>query len=224
MNREESGNEAPTRAIHNAYFELQEALQQYRRSKDAADQQAIEDAHGHVQDAVLAFYELLRPHLKHSKSVDGYWEGQPPTYHGNGTPPDPDNGKGILHVQRRNRRFELNGTDPSQLTSLDDWHESIELNDDVRVVGVQTNGELALVHFDAYQLGLKTLDNWETEYVTQQASIDGFMSGKEEIKRERNRVDMERLKRAARELAEAADELGFLSHTEVPTNTDPTPV
>lgn len=217
MVEDDTATGIPTRAIHEAYLDMQVALKRHRQASDAGEQAAIDAAHGDVQEAVLTFYELLRPHLKGNPAIDDYWEGEPPSYQGNGDVPTIDDGKGILYVQRRTRQFTLNGTDVDELESLEDWHKAVGLNDDVRVVGVHVDGEVALVQFDAYQLGLRGLDSWRTQMTSSRRELDGFMGGKTESTQHRTRVDMGRLRRAARELSDAAHDLKALSEFDAAT-------
>lgn len=214
---EEAQTGIPTRAIHEAYLEMQRALKQHRQATDSGDQQAIERAHGDVQEAVLTFYELLRPHLKQNNGVEDYWTGRPPSYNGLAEPPDPDDGKGILQVQRRNQSVKLNGTQPDELESLQEWHEELDMGEDVRLLGVQSNGKNALVHYYAFQLGLRQLDDWRSRFVEQQTDLGGFMSGKTETEKRRQRVPMPKLRRASRELSEVAEKLGALSRFDAST-------
>ncbi len=63
----------PTRAIHDAYLNLQQAHRQFRQARD--HDQDITGPQGVFQDAVLTFYELVRPHLKSESALSSYWRG-----------------------------------------------------------------------------------------------------------------------------------------------------
>lgn len=209
----------PTRAIHEAYLDMQRALKGYRQATDGGSQVDIESAHGDVQETVLTLYELLRPHIKHNDGVNDYWDGQPPSYTGDGEP-DPEEGKGVLEVQRRKESLQIppdKTGEFSEADSLADWHEFIGLNGTVRLTGVHVEGNVALVAYDAYQLGLRELDNWQTEYKTTEDDLGGFLGGTTEKKTERDRVKISKLRRAARELSDVAEALGALSEFDAST-------
>lgn len=225
MSAEESPTGIPTRAIHEAYLDVQQALREYRDSTDHGSSTDRERAHGELQGAVLTFYELLRPHIREHATVKEYWEGEPPSYNGNGTAPDPDNGKGVLHVQRRTDQVDLRQVNQDAFAdggaqSLEEWHDALDLNGSARLVGIARPSEdspEAFVQFDVYQLGLRELDNWQTEYVEEQTDMGGFLGGKQQTEYTRERVDVDRLKRAARELSDVAQKLGALSQFDAST-------
>lgn len=207
----------PTRAIHEAYLEMQNALRAHRRARDRGDKAAIDRSHGEVQESILTFYELLRPHIKRNDSIAEYWEGEPPSYPENGGAPDPEEGKAVLQVQQRVDRVSLEELSPDKLENLQDWHDELGLNGRVRLVGVRGLGEEAFVQYHSYQLGLRNLDDWETKYQPEEQPVGGFMGGKTRTVQRRARIDMERLKRAARELSAVAEELGALSEFDAST-------
>ncbi len=201
----------PTRAIHETYIEMQQALQTYRTAKDAQQQRGMVDAHGQLQSSVLTFYELLRPHLKHEDGVTDYWTGKLPNYKDN-EPPDPERGKGILQVQQATRTVELNGIEPDEEWTLKDWADALpQVSDAVRLAGVRGLGDEAFITVYRYQKGLRHLDEWETKYVRNIERRGGFMSDKTTETVERQRIPIDKLTRAARELSDVADELGALS-------------
>lgn len=224
MNNDSRDSGLPTRAVHEAYLDMQRALKQYRSAKDTGDDTAISRAHGDVQESVITFFELLRPYLRDNDTVAKYWEGRPPNYPGNGHPPDPRDGHGILQVQERTEVVPVEDSDVEDLDGLQDWHDELGLNGNVRLKMVQGQGESAVVSYQAYQLGLQHIDDWETKYETERSSYGGFLGDKQSTTKRQVRVDMPRLKRAARELATAAKDMGFLSDIETPTNDDPLPV
>jgi len=69
----------PTRAIHEAYLQLQDSHRELRRARDNATRDS-DRAHAMFQDAVLTFYELIRPHLKRKSSLSRFWVGELPKY------------------------------------------------------------------------------------------------------------------------------------------------
>jgi hypothetical protein len=212
----------PTQAIHEAYLDMQRARKQYREAKDRGTEREQEAAHGELQDTVLTFYDQLYPHLKHETAVDEYWHGQLPRYNGE-TPPQPEDGKAILQVQQKTDVFDV----PDGFESLDglgDWHDALGLNGNARVVGITGQGQAVVAALHHYEMGLKKLDDWETDYRRTVQSMGGFYETKERETVERVRVPVDRLRRAARSLVEACDELGFLSNIEMQPNTDTTPI
>lgn len=211
MSQEEPHSGIPTRAIHESYLDMQRSLKAYREAKDQQHQPALEQAHGELQQAVLTFYELLRPHIRHESGVNDWWDGELPNYKGNGTPPDPDDGKGVLQVQEKNETIGLDGIDTNCVETLEDWHEQLGYNGNRRIVGVTGLGDDAFIKFHEYQLGLRHLDNWETGYKRRVVRKEGFQADKTEEIVERQRIPIDRLRRAARELADVADKLGALS-------------
>lgn len=228
MSSEEQSTGIPTRAIHEAYLEVQSALKEYRTAKDRGSKDEQDIAHGRVQESVVTFYEMLRPHIKDNSTADGYWDGEPPKYNRNGEPPDPEDGIAVLQVQRRTDHADIDQLDDADVESLEtfeEWHEALGMNGDARLVGVVGDYDDGLViQYDTYQLGLRHLDSWETKYQPKSEDLGGFMSGKVTTSQRRARIDMQRLKRAARELAQAAGKLGFLSSKKIPTEDDPAPI
>lgn len=232
MSADETRTGIPTRAIHEAYLDVQQSLREYREATDRGTTADRDRAHGELQEAVLTFYELLRPHLRDHAAVDGYWDGEPPSYNGNASAPDPDDGKGVLHVQRRTEKVDLRQINTDVLAdggtpSLKELHDLFDMNGQARVVGLAAPSQdtpVALLQYDVYQLGLRELDEWKTQYVETKSDMGGFLGGKQQTEYDRQRVDIDRLKRAARELAEVADKIGFLAPTDVPTDDDPAPI
>lgn len=218
---EDNHSGIPTRAIHEAYLDMQRALKEYRQARDAGSQAVINRAHGDVQETILTLYELLRPHIKHNDAVSEYWEGEPPTYpHQNGEVPDPEDGKGVLEVQRRNQSFEIppeQAEEFAEAETLGEWHDLLDLNGSVRLTGIHAEDSVAFVAYDAYQLGMRELDGWETEYRSTTESLGGFLGGTREETQERQRVKIHKLKRAARELSDVAERLGALSQFDAST-------
>lgn len=211
MSAEENHSGIPTRAIHEAYLDMQRSLKAYREAKDQQDQRGIQQSHGELQQAVLTFYELLRPHLKHESGLSDWWDGALPDYNHDGTPPDPDDGKGILQAQEKSRMVQLNGHNPDELETLEEWHEELDLPDEIRIVGTFWQDGMAMLKVHEYQKGLRHIDNWETKYHRVVERKDGFMGDKRETRVERQRIPIDRLKRAARELSNVAEKLGALS-------------
>lgn len=228
MSTHDDSGGIPTRAVHEAYLDMQRALKRYRMARDKGTQQQIDDAHGDVQEAVLTFYEMLRPHLK---DKENYWEGSLPPYNGDSAP-DPDRATGVLQVQDHNEliSWEDAPIDPNIDTrelreaDLQQWHDHLNLNGSVRLKGVMPNQNGIFVSSQRYQLGLRQLDSWMTEYRTKQTELGGFLGSTKTEEKERVRVNITKLKRGARELADAAKEMGFLPEQDVQDNDDALPI
>jgi len=202
----------PTRAIHETYLEMQRSLQSYRGARDAQRRREQQTAHGELQSAVLTFYELLRPHLKHESGVEDYWVGRLPSYNLDGVVPDIDEGKGLLQQQEHSEAVSFDQIDgnPREFETLKDWHDALGY-ETRRVSGVAAMGDAAIVTYLEYEKGLRNLDSWRTTFQTTQESRGGFMSHKTRETVQANRVGINRLVRAARELSAVADRLGALS-------------
>lgn len=224
MSQEEQHSGIPTRAIHEAYLDMQRALKRYRKAKDSRTQGMIDDAHGDVQEGVLTFYELLRPHIKNNDAINGYWEGELPSYNDDGIP-DPEEGRGVLQVQQHNQTLDWEEvpidsnvrTEELREASLQEWHNHLNLNGSVRLTGVMPNENGLFISSQRYQIGMRELDSWMTEFRTKQTDIGGFLGSTSQEKQERVRKDMPKLKRAARELSDIAEKLGALSEFDAST-------
>lgn len=213
----------PTRAIHEAYLDMQRSLKRHRQAVDAGNEAERDRSHGDVQETVLTFYDLLRPHIKHNNAVSDYWDGKLPEYKGDEAP-DPEEGKAVIQTQTGYETLQLNREQIRQLEDVDtlrEWHELLNLNGNVRLRGAAVNesesGPVAFVNVEKYQLGLRNLDEWKTEIVTTQTTMGGFLGSTTKTKRERQRVAMPKLRRAAWELSDVAQELGALSEFDAST-------
>lgn len=216
----------PTRAIHEAYLDMHRALKGYRQATDTRSQADIKQAHGDVQETVLTLYEMLRPHIKQDDGVRDYWEGRPPSYKHDGQP-DPEEGKGVLEVQRHKESLQIPADKAEEFgdaETFEDYHDLIGLNGTFRLTGIHFEGDVAFVAYDAYQLGLREMDTWKTEYQKTTEEFGGFLGSTAEEKPEPKRVKITKLKRASRELGDVAKELGFLPQSDIPDNEDPIPI
>jgi len=214
MSAEENHSGIPTRAIHEAYLDMHRALKAYREAKDQQNQHGIQTAHGEFQQGVLTMYEMLRPHLKKEEALQEYWYGKPPEYPENGQPPDPKNGKGVIQWQKKTDPKSLGDLRPDQYETLKEWHTAFGYNGNKRIIGLAGMGDTVVVTFHEYQIGLQELDDWETKYHRVVERKDGFMNKQRETRIKRQRIPIDRLKNAARELSEVANELTLLSDVE----------
>lgn len=205
----------PTRAIHEAYLDMQRSLKAYKDAKDSLQDARINRAHREVQSSTTTLFEFLRPYIKQGDTSADYWNGEVPPYPSDKLEPDIADGVAILQVQRRNEPFTVNnnlnlenGVDNKKL------HDQLGLNDDTRICGVSQQGDVVFVAYQAYMMGLKHIDKWETTRRTQTVQKGGFMSDKTQQKVQARRVDMPKLKRAARSLNNVCHDLGLLAQVQ----------
>lgn len=218
----------PTRAIHEAYLNLQQTHRSYRQARDAG-----QDAHSEkaaFQDAVLTFYELVRPHLKHETALEDYWQGNLPDYTGWNFDTEreavayiQDHGTGVYQVQRHTDAVTIEQrtlTDGGPQTFAD-WHELLGLSwDSERLVAVDPREEACFVKLlRCAVLPLRELDHWQATIVRERDRGDGFMAGETSVETRREFQPPQKLVTAKRLLVEAADRLGALSEFEASTQT-----
>jgi hypothetical protein len=108
--------------------------------------------------------------------------------------------------------------------TLEQLHERLGLNGEKRLTNVVIDGDVALIQYHAYEIGLRRLDHWQTEYRTVQTDLGGFMGDIKRQTKERERVKIHKLKRAARELADMMKETGYLPESDIPDNDDALPI
>lgn len=220
----------PTRAIHQSYLQLQQAHRAYRQAKTAPDRDA-NPAHGDFQDAVLTFYELLRPHLSRKSSLTDYWNGKIPEY------PEQafgsydrarryyvQGGTAIWEAQKHREVQPLAGDAASPAVadggepSLANWHERLGRGPRSRLVTVERDRDEGVLYWVEYRFtaGLRQLDTWDTTRVEREEKReDGFLVGQSETRTEYRHVAIDKLQRAARLLAEAADKMSLLSRVDI---------
>jgi hypothetical protein len=223
----------PTRAIHESYLTLQQTHQQYRRVREQDGDEHT--ARGELQDSVLTFYELLRPHLKHETALSDYWNGNLPDYTGWDFHSARDarqyietNGTGVYQVQKHPTTVAVDQEtlpDGGQL-GWDGWHELLGLSwNTERLISVDEipSEERRQMGTDATHyatvlrcaiLPLRSLDRWQATITKQRTSGSGFMSGEAAVETKREYQPAQKLVTAKRLLVEAADRLGALSDFE----------
>lgn len=218
----------PTRAIHESYLSLQKAHREFRRARDTDGD--VTAAQGVFQDAILTFYELVRPHLKHESSLSNYWRGELPDYTGwdkpDGEPAATyvkEQGTGVYQVQEHVDSVELNQqvlTDGG-VSGFADWHELIGLSwDSERLVAVQPDADSQQYFIKVLRcavLPLRELDHWQTQVVEERQTGGGFMASETNTKRRREYESPMKLVTGKRLLVEAADQLGALSEFDAST-------
>lgn len=226
--QDDDTNGIPTRAIHESYINLQQIHHEYRTARDRG-----EDTHalrGEFQEAVLTFYELVRPHLKHETALSGYWNGDLPEYTGWDFDSEreavsyiQDKGTGVYQVQKHTNVFRV---DQQVLTDggvqgFDTWHELLGLSwDSERLIAIQPaddNQYFAKVLRTAV-LPLRELDSWQATITRERTQGDGFMAGEAATQTRRKFEPDAKLVTAKRLLVEAADKLGALSEFEASTS------
>lgn len=218
----------PTRAIHESYLNLQQAHRQYRQARDTPDR-AEKPSHADYQDAVLTFYELIRPHLKRKSAMAKFWEGRLPDY------PDrafdsvehakqyyTHNGVAVWGLQKHiGTRATPNtaggGTPPvaDGAGSLDEYHDLLDLTDRQRVVGVEYQENLLTWIELRAVTGLQQLDSWDTREERRREQQSGFMASETTTTVELKYVPTAKLTKAKRLLAEAADKMNLLSRVDI---------
>ena len=229
----------PTRAIHEAYLALQEQHREFRQVKSGGGDTRA--ARGRFQDAILTFYELVRPHLKHESALSGYWEGELPDYTGwdfNSAEAVAqhvrDRGTGVYQTQIHQDVTTVEQqalTDGGRPQGRSAWHELLELNwDTERLIsvhpvepdddasadgGAATDYHIRVVK--ASVLPLRDLDHWRVREVQARETGDGFMAGEVTKQRRHEFEPGQKLVAAKRLLSEAADRLGALSAFEAST-------
>lgn len=217
----------PTRAIHEAYLNMQQAHRRYRQARDNATRDETAE-HATFQDAVLTFYELIRPHLRRKSGMRKFWEGELPDY-----PPRPwdsveqakqhclQYGTAVWGVQKHVQTTQTspNAGDTEAVAdgggSLADWHDQLNLTDRQRVVAIdRKNALLTWVELRAVA-GLKQLDSWDTREIRRREQQDGFMAGETTMAVDLQYVPVWKLTQAKRLLAEAADKMNLLSRIDI---------
>jgi hypothetical protein len=227
-NHDDKDTGIPTRAIHEAYLNLQQAHRQFRRAKDnpARDETP---AHADFQDAVLTFYELARPHLKRKSGMRRFWEGKLPNYPD--TPWESTEqakqhceraGTAIWtlqeHVQSVPAAADNTGNGAAIADgagSLREYHDQLGLTDRQRIVAVKHQDGVLLWKELRAVAGLQQLDRWDTRETRERKSGSGFMAGETHPSVSLTYVPVWKLTKAKRLLAEAADKLNLLSRVEI---------
>jgi len=219
----------PTRAIHEAYLTMQQAHREYRQVRDRQGHDETR-AHAEYQDAVLTFYELIRPHLKRKSGLRRFWQGELPEY------PDrwwSDADRAIEYCTRYGtavwdlqQHVHTTATSPNAsggATALADggertpreWHDELGLTDMQRIAGLGRE-EDAMVWVELRAVaGLKQLDSWDTRQRKRRERGDGFMASETATAVELEYVPVWKLTTGKRLLAEAADKMNLLSRVDI---------
>jgi hypothetical protein len=221
----------PTRAIHESYLTMQKAHSAFRKVKTEGDSEgALKAAQADFQEAVLQFFELIRPHLKRNGAMTTFWYGELPDY-----PNRPwasveaaqqycqRQGTAVWQLQQHTQTSsrspnvggeEIAATDGGTDT-LAGWHDRLNLSEYQRVVSVgREDGELYWVELRAV-CGLQHLDSWDVRKQTTRERGDGFMSSKTATTTELEYVAPWKLVTAKRVLGEAADKMNLLSQIDI---------
>lgn len=229
MQDDTEGSGIPTRAIHEAYLTLQDAHREYRRARDNDDDLQLPKAR--FQDAVLTFYELVRPHLRHETALEDYWAGHLPEYTGwdfdstsEAATYVREKGTGVYQVQEHVDSVQVNQqvlTDGG-LQTFEEWHELLGLSwDSERLVAVTPadDGSHFVKVLRCAVLPLRELDRWQADVVKERTQGDGFMAGETTVETTLEYQPVQKLVTAKRLLVEAADRLGALSEFEASSQT-----
>jgi len=216
-------------AIQESHLSMEKAHRQFRRARDEGEHVVgDEDPKAAYQDAVMTFYELLRPYLKSESQLEAYWNGHIPDY-----PPQPhrsvadarqyyeDRCVGVHQIQMHTIPTELNqqvltggGSDVPQ--TPEQWHQILQRPSVCRVVSAQPGDEddkdnrwyIRELRFAV--MGLRELDHWKAEVTTERTQGSGFMAGETHIQQRREYESAEKITKAKRMLTEAANKLGAL--------------
>lgn len=201
---------------------MEEAHRAYRRHRDEGGDSDGEPKAA-FQDAVMTFYELLRPYIKHESELEAYWNGKIPPY------PDgahssmqaakryyEDGGVGVYqiqehveHVQPQQQVLADGGSDLPQTPMQ--WHRTLQRPQTSRIVSVASRDDgFYLREFRFAVLGLRELDGWRAKIRTERSKGDGFMAGQTRTKQRREYEPAMKITQAKRMLTEAANELGAL--------------
>lgn len=215
----------PTRAIHEGYLQMQQAHRQFRTARDDPDLDET-PAHGDFQDAVLSFYELVRPHLKHETGLSDYWQGSLPDYTGWDFDSERealqyirDKSTGVYQLQQHTDvvSLEQQTLTDGGLSTFEEWHTLLGLSKDTeRLIAVQpTDSQQYFVKLvRAAVLPLQELDHWQVHIRSERSAGQGFMAGETRTERHREFEPAQKVVAAKRLLVEAADTLSLLSDVE----------
>ena len=218
----------PTRAIHESYLTLQQSHRKYRQAKSMGRDTQRE--HAEFQDAVLTFYELIRPHLKRKSSMEKFWAGKLPDY------PERayqsverarqyyiDGGIAVWELQEHTQvAATANVNSGGSATAvadgsgdLADWHEQLNLGANQRLVSIGRHEEQLVYKELRAVRGLRQVDGWDTREKTRRESAGGFMAGETSEHVDLKHVPVRKLTKAKRLLAEAADKMSLLSQIQI---------
>ncbi|MFW5900392.1 MAG: hypothetical protein ACOCTH_01280 [Halodesulfurarchaeum sp.] len=220
----------PTRAIHEAYLEMQRTHRDYRRARD--NNLDTDGPQGELQDAVLTFYELVRPHLKHESGLSDYWSGHIPDYAGwnfntkaEAVEYVRENGTGVYQVQVHPTtvQVEQEVLADGGVQTFDEWHELLDLSwTTERLLSIEESGEKRNQYYAriirAAVLPLRELDHWKTHVRKERVQGNGFMAGEAAKNVHLEYQNPVKLVTAKRLLVEAADKLGALSDFDASTS------
>jgi len=210
-----------TRAIQESYLSMEQAHRQFRVARDEGDD--TDEPQAMYQDAVLTFYELLRPYLKGESQLSGYWNGEIPGYPSRfhqsvdeAMQYYQDHSIGVYQMQNHVSQAPMNqqvltdgGSDTPQAPVQ--WHQLLGRPSTSRIVSVQPEGDLWFFRELRFAvLGLRELDYWKAEVVTERGQGDGFMAGETNISKRLEYESPQKITTAKRMLTEAANKLGAL--------------
>ncbi len=212
-------------AIQEAHLSMEQAHRQFRRARDEGEG-AVNDADPKAtyQDAVMTFYELLRPYLKSESQLEAYWNGSIPSY-----PPNfhrsvdearryyEDAAIGVYQIQEHAEAVEVNqqvltgeGSDVPQ--APEQWHQLLRRPSVSRIVAVQQadGNQWFIKELRFAVMGLRELDHWKATITTERTQGAGFMAGETHTQQRREYEPEQKITQAKRMLTEAANKLGAL--------------
>lgn len=217
----------PTRAIHEAYLNLQQSHREYRRARDTPGRDE-RPAHADFQDATLTFYELIRPHLKRKSGLGTFWEGEVPDYPGRPFSSEDAarnyyrQGVAVWGFQKHVETQPKPGGNASGAVapdgghaSLAEVHQQLDRPDTVRIIAVDDSDAVIVWKELRAVAGLKQLDSWDTRETTTREQGGGFMASETTTSTHLQHVPIRKLTAAKRLLAEAADKMSLLSRVDI---------
>ena len=232
---DDTRSKASGKAVEQSYLQLQDAFREYRRWRDlgGGGPGDLEQPDIRLQDAILTFYELLRPYVRNNPSLKAYWEGAIVEYPQAQHEREADaiqyyleHSHGIWQAQTH--KWKLPTQTPTaqavqpagaatdgghiEFSTLSEWHKELGLSDSVRILQlIDVGGEWVVVEGRFAVVGLRDLDSWRVyEHKTREVS-DGFMASKSEIETVFKAEPNRKLETAARMLVEVADKLGVIA-------------
>lgn len=192
----------PRRVIYEAYLNVEEAHEQFRRYRDSSEEVQADQPNpqAEFQHAVLRFYSLLRPHIKSSDLLQPYWGGHIPEYPAEphrsveeairyyksdaiGLYQEPQPAMNMVDVE--NQRLTDGGENTTW--SLQQWHQALDRPAGTRLVSVDPemgSGGVFIKELQFPVFGLRNLKYWKASKKMERKQGNGFMAG-ETYKKER---------------------------------------
>lgn len=199
------GSTIPTRVIHEAFVNSKHARQGYIQARKS--DQGLEPARRQLQQAVLAYYEVLREYIK--EHLEDYWHGKLPT---NGNEGIAIFGYADTTADVPLSDFEPNGSlkDDAPINRDLGHHQQIQ-----GLADINHDAGIATLRIRNYRAGLKQLEDTFNQTTVKHTQKKGSPLGNRVVTKEKSQqLDAGLLFTAARCLDEATKELGLLAEVE----------